>query len=350
MNKHFRVAGRLALKLEETGVSVSAVLRRAGLPGNLFEQNRVLVTTEELFALWRAIGEVSKDSSIGLKLGTEISIGRFHPSGIAALSTQNFGAAVELMARYKQLTVPEELNSRIDEEEWTLRFRWLLAVEEEPHALVEYCLAWMQTIARHGSGIKLSPLRVEFVQPRSHIKALERYFGCPVVTGAAHNAIIFRASDAELRFVTRNAELLDMLAPQFDQDLKQRNSQNSLEEMVRDAIQQRLTGRRPGIEDVARDLHMSSRTLQRRLQEEGSSYQRALDEARHQMARYYLGNSVLELNEAAYLLGYEDANSFVRAFRIWEGVPPGQWRETHGLGSIVGRQAFFPVSDKLNSR
>lgn len=52
------------------------------------------------------------------------------------------------------------------------------------------------------------------------------------------------------------------------------------------------------------------------------------------MARYYLGNSVLELNEAAYLLGYEDSNSFVRAFRHWEGVPPGQSREAHGLGSV----------------
>jgi len=334
MSKHFRVAGRLALKLEETGVSVSAVLRRAGLPGNTFEQNRILVTTEELFALWRAIGEVSKDPSIGLKLGTENRIERFHPSGIAALSTASFGAAVEYMARYKQLTVPEEIHSFVDEEECNLRFRWLFAIEEVPHALVEYCFAWMQTIARHGSGTKISPLRVEFVQPRPHVKTLERYFGCPVVTGAAHNAIIFRTSDAELPFVTRNAELLDMLAPQFDQDLKQVDRHDSFGEMVRDAIQQRLTGHRPGIEDVARDLHMSSRILQRRLQEEGSSYQRVLYEARHQMARYYLGNSVLELNEAAYLLGYEDANPFVRAFRNWEGFPPGQWRETHGLGSI----------------
>jgi AraC-like DNA-binding protein len=334
MNKHFRVAGRLAPKLEEVGVSVSAVLRSAGLPGNLFEQTRVLVTTEELFALWRAIGDVSKDPAIGLKLGTETKTERFHPSGIAALSTENFGAAVEHMARYKQLTVPEEIHHQADEKEWTIRFRWLLAIEEEPHALVEHCFAWMQTIGRHGSGTRLSPLRVEFVQPRAHVKVLERYFGCPIVTGAAHNAIIFRASDAKCPFITRNAELLDMLAPQFDQALKERDDPGTFEDQVRDAIQQRLTGHRPSIDDVARGLHMSSRTLQRRLQEEGSSYQRVLDEARHQMARYYLGHSVLELNEAAYLLGYEDANSFVRAFRGWEGIPPGQWRETHGLGSV----------------
>jgi len=329
MNKHFRVPGRLALKLEELGVPVSAVLRRAGLPHDLFKQTRILVTTEELFALWRAIGEVSKDPAIGLNLGTETKTERFHPSGIAALSTENFGAAVEHMARYKQLTCPEEMLHQVEEDKWTIQFRWLLAVDDEPQALIDYCFAWLQTIARHGSGTRISPVRVEFVQPRTNAKAIERHFGCSIVTGASRNAIIFRASDAQCPFVTRNTELLDMLAPQFDQELKQSIEEDSFTELVRGAIQQRLTGHRPNIEDIARDLHMSSRTLQRRLQETGSSYQRVLDEARHQMARYYLGNSVLELNEAAYLLGYEDSNSFVRAFRTWEGIPPGLWRETH---------------------
>lgn len=74
---------------------------------------------------------------------------------------------------------------------------------------------------------------------------------------------------------------------------------------------------------------MSSHTLQRCLQESGSRVQRVLDEARHQMAPHYLSNSVLELNEAAYLLGFEDPNSFGRAFCAWEGVPPSDWRETH---------------------
>jgi AraC-like DNA-binding protein len=331
MNKHFRVPGRLALKLEEVGVSVPAVLRRAGLTADLFQKSRVLVATEELFALWRAIGEVSGDPEIGLKLGTETKTERFHPSGIAALSTENLGAAVDHMARYKQLTCPEEIVQQVEKHEWRIRFRWLLAVEAEPQVLVEYCFAWVQTIARHGSGTRISPLRVELVQPRAHTKLLERHFGCPVRTGAPHNAMVFRSTDATCPFVTRNAELLEMLAPQFDHELKQRNGQISFIDQVRDVVHQRLTGHRPGVEDVARDLHMSARTLQRRLQDMGSSYQIVLEEARHQMACYYLGNSVLELNETAYLLGYEDANSFIKAFRTWEGVPPGQWRETHGI-------------------
>jgi hypothetical protein len=141
MNKHFRVPGRLAHKLEELDVPVSSVLRRAGLRPDLFQQTRVLVNTEELFAFWRAISQVSKDPSIGLKLGTETKTERFHPSGIAALSTENFGAAVEHLARYKQLTCPEEMLHKIDRDEWTIRFRWLLAVDVEPQPLIEYCFA-----------------------------------------------------------------------------------------------------------------------------------------------------------------------------------------------------------------
>jgi AraC-like DNA-binding protein len=62
--------------------------------------------------------------------------------------------------------------------------------------------------------------------------------------------------------------------------------------------------------------------LRGHLQDEGSSSQRVLEEARHNLTRHYLNNPVLELDEAAYLFGYEDANSLVRAFRTWEGVPP----------------------------
>jgi AraC-like DNA-binding protein len=327
MNKHFRVSGSTFLKLEELGVRASAVLRRAGLPQAFIDQPRVLLKTEELFALWRAIGEVSTNPTIGLLLGTESKTERFHPVGLAALSSETFGSAIDQMARYKQLTCPEEILQEKDDDQWSIQFRWLLAEEVEPPVLIECCFAWVLSTARHGTGTRLSPLRVEFVKPRPHVKTIERHFGCPVVCGTPRNAIVFRAADAQRRFVTRNAELLEMLAPQFEEELKQENGDENFVERVRIAVQQKLTGRRPTIEDIADALHISSRTLQRRLQDQGSSFQRVLEEARHQLARHYLNNSVLELNEAAYLLGYEDGNSFVRAFRNWEGVPPSRWRE-----------------------
>ncbi len=327
MNKHFRVSGSTFVKLEELGVRASAVLRRAGLPQGFIDQPRVILNTEELFALWRAIGEVSANPAIGLLLGTETKTERFHPIGLAALSTENFGSAIDQMARYKQLTCPEEILQERDDEEWSIQFRWLLADEIEPPVLNECCFAWVLSIARHGTGMRLSPLRVELVQPRAQVKTMERHFACPVVCGAARNAIVFRAADAQRPFVTRNAELLGMLAPQFEEELRQENGDENFIERVRVAIQQKLAGRRPNIEDIADALHISSRTLQRRLQDEGASFQRVLEEARHQLARHYLNNSVLELNEAAYLLGYEDSSSFVRAFRTWEGIPPARWRE-----------------------
>lgn len=331
MNKHFRFSGSHFTKLEELGVRASAVLRRAGLSQGFLNEPRVLLTTEELFVLWRAIGEVSNNPAIGLLLGTENKTERFHPVSLAALSSENFGAAVEKMARYKQLTCPEEIAQEKDDKnkEWHIQFRWLLAEEVEPLFLIECCFAWVLSVARHGTGTRLSPLRVEFVQPREHVKTIERHLGCPVICGAERNSIVFRASDADRPFVTRNAELLAMLAPQFEKELEEESGEENFIDRVRNAVQQKLTGRRPTIDDIADALHVSSRTLQRRLQDQGSSYQRVLEEARHQLARHYLNNSVLELNEAAYLLGYEDANSFVRAFRTWEGVPPARWREQH---------------------
>lgn len=327
MNKHFRISSSIFSKLEELGIRASAVLRRAGLPQGCFDEPRVLLKTGEMFALWRAIGEASTNPAIGLQLGTETKTERFNPVGLAALSTENFGSAVKQMARYKQLTCPEEIRQQMDGEEWSIQFRWLLADEVEPTVLIECCFAWVLSVARHGTGSRISPLRVELVQPRAHLKSIERHFGCPVVCGAPFNAIVFRAADAQRTFVTRNAELLGLLAPQFEEELKQEKLNENFVERVRIAIQQKLTGQRPTIDDVADALHISSRTIQRRLQDEGSSFQRVLEESRHQLARQYLNNSVLELNEAAYLLGYNDSNSFVRAFRTWEGIPPARWRE-----------------------
>jgi AraC-like DNA-binding protein len=151
-----------------------------------------------------------------------------------------------------------------------------------------------QNLQPEGSRTQVNPLRVEYVQKRPNSRLIKNSFGCKVVGGAPRNAIIFRASDATAPCVTRNVELLELLAPQFEEQLRQFKDEDSFVELVRGALQDRLTGQRPSVDLISQSLHMSPRTLQRRLQESGSSFQPVLDEARHQMARYYLdGESLL---------------------------------------------------------
>ena len=168
--------------------------------------------------------------------------------------------------------------------------------------------------------------RVEFQRASSHREMYETHFCCPIKFKATQNALLFNKSDMDLPFVTYNADLLATVAPQLEAELAQQLAQKTFSEQAKGILKQLLAGQRPGIQDLARELHLSTRTLQRRLTEQGITYQRLLDEARRELARHYLLHSSRELNETAYLLGYEDANSFFRAFHHWEGTSPGQWR------------------------
>ncbi len=133
----------------------------------------------------------------------------------------------------------------------------------------------------------------------------------------------------ELPFVTYNADLLAAVAPQLEAELREQLAQKTFSEQAKGILKRLLAGQRPGIDDLARELHLSTRTLQRRLTDQGITFQRLLEEARRELAHHYLLHSFRELNETAYLLGYEDANSFFRAFHHWEGITPGQWKTSH---------------------
>jgi AraC-like DNA-binding protein len=329
MTNQFRVPRLLPRRLEELDVSPEGVLRQAGLPMGLFNQEKILVSTEEFFALYRGIARATDNPGFGLKLGTEDRVERYDPIRITALSARSFRDALQRIARYKQLTCPEEIRVVERGNECTVQFVWLQAHEKEPAFLVDMCFAWIVAIARRGIGRPLSPKRVEFQRTSAHREMYEAHFRCPVKFKANHNALIFSKADMELPFVTYNSELLAVVAPQLEAELAEQLGHKTFSEQAKAILKRLVAGQRPGIQDLARELHLSTRTLQRRLTKEGITFQRLLLEARRELARHYLLHSSLELNQTAYLLGYEDATSFFRAFHHWEGTSPGQWRQLH---------------------
>jgi AraC-like DNA-binding protein len=329
MVNRFRVASTLARKLEELGVPPAEVLRQARLPFGLLDQEKIFVSTEELFALYRGMGEASRDPAIGLKLGTEPRIERYDPITIAAVSARSFRDALQRLARYKQLTCPEEVKVAERGEECRVQFRWLLAHETEPETLVDVCFARVLSIARRGTGELVTPRRVELRGATGSREMYEAHFGCPAKLHARENQIVFSKADLDRPFLTHNPDLFATIAPQLEAELKQALASKAIGEQVKGILKPLLAGRRPGIEDVATELRLSARTLQLRLTEDGVTFQQLMQEARRELAHHYLLHSSLELNETAYLLGYEDAHSFFRAFQQWEGDSPGEWRARH---------------------
>ena len=336
MISQFRVSTTLPKKLEELGVPPALVLRQAGLTPGLFDQEKILVSTEEFFALYRGLAEASGDPAIGLKLGSEDRVERYDPLTLAAVSARSLRDALARLARYKQLTCPEEIDVDERGDECRVQFRWLLAEATEPPVLIDLCFAAVVRIAHRGIDALVDPKRVELRGATRNREMYEAHFRCPVRFDVRRNTIVFRKADLDRPFVTHNADLFAAVAPQLEAELAQALASKEIAEQVKGVLKRLLAGRRPGIEDVAGELRLSSRTLQRRLTEAGVTFQQLMQEARRELARHYLQHSSLELNQTAYLLGYEDAHSFFRAFHGWEGSPPGEWRARHARTSRPG--------------
>jgi len=245
MTNRFRVSSTLPRKLEELGLSPEAVLRQAGLPVALFNQEKILVSTEELFALYRGIAE-SSDPGFGLKLGTEERVERYDPIKMAALSARSFRDAVKRLSRYKQITCPEEIRIVERGTESAIQFVWVLAHEQEPPLLVDVCFAWIVGIGHRGTGRPLNPKRVEFQRPPVHREMYETHFRCPVKFKSNQNALVFSKADLQLPFVTYNADLLAAIAPQLEAELAEQLAQKTFTEQAKGILKQLLAGQRPG--------------------------------------------------------------------------------------------------------
>jgi AraC-like DNA-binding protein len=203
---------------------------------------------------------------------------------------------------------------------------WQHAQEETPPLLTDAAFASFVELGRRGTGHLVKAKRVELKRGPEATGVHEAYFKCPVNFRARRNMLVLHAADLDRPFLAYNAELLEMLDPQLVKALEERRAQRSISEQVKWILKRLLAGARPEIEAVARELGLSDRTLQRRIVDDGSTFRQLLLEARQELAREYLNRPEIDVAEVAYLLGYEDSNSFYRAFRNWEGTTPAHWK------------------------
>ena len=142
---------------------------------------------------------------------------------------------------------------------------------------------------------------------------------------APRNSLLFAAGDMVAGLPTSNPSLAE-LHERFADEYLQHFDHAQISYRAREMIIRRLPDGEPRRDEIASELCMSERTLQRRLEEEGTSFIQLMDDTRRELAEQYLGRLQLSLAQAAYLLGFADQSSFFRACRRWFDLSPGQYR------------------------
>jgi AraC-like DNA-binding protein len=319
----------LVAAMQEAGVPPAHVLASARLPSRLFDVPGRYVAPSDYFALWRAIREVSANPNIGIVLATAVKPELTEPLFLAILSAVDLSQAIGVVSRFKRLLEPEDLIVVEDRtsKQLVATYDWPGGEEAVPQALVDAELAFLVAIGRRGTGDpNLSPCEIAVCARELEPGAQHAdFFRCAIKLGARCNGVAFSNVDVQRPFVTHNPQLMTALLPYLQANTPA--SPTSGVARVRAVIAERVRGQRPDADAVARELAMSTRAMQRMLKDNGTSFRQVLDEVRNEYARGYLASTAFSDGEVSFLLGFEDPNSFYRAFRSWNGMSPREFRQ-----------------------
>lgn len=309
------------------GLPPEALLRQARLPATLHLNEQAFVTTAQFFSLWKAIEQLMPEPGLGLRLVEAMDTAAFPPSTLSAFYARDYRDGLLRLARFKRLCTPEQLRWHEEKGKYALSVEWLSATEPTPAIATDVAFATLIELGRRGTRQRIIPSRVELARPAPRNDVYQRYFECPIRYGSEADVLVLNVADLERPFPGSNPELLQMLTPALASALEELQAHSSIGVQIKIVLKRSLASGRPELPQVARDLGMSERTLQRRITEEGTTFRALLMEARQELARRLLSTPDTSIDEVAYLLGYQDSNAFYRAFREWEGVTPARWRD-----------------------
>ena len=319
--------------MNQLGFGNQACLKGTGILLSQLDDTNARMSLQQELTFYRNTLELSGDRLIGLKLGEPFVPQRYGLFGYALLSAATFRHALTLTENFGRLTFTFfSFTYGVSG-----RQSWFSLSETPPfeQELVDlYLDRDMSAAVVAFREILGGPFPVDAIHithdGRGRQQHYRDYFGCDVHFSATSNKLVFSSSLLDKPLPQSDPETSDHFQQQCQLLIAKLTSQSHFIDDVRMLMLAR-PGYFPDIDFLAEKLAMSIRTLRRRLKEEGSSYREMLDEVRYGLAREYLGQTQLSIEEISSLLGYTEAGNFSHAFRRWSGQSPREWRSQQGL-------------------
>jgi AraC-like DNA-binding protein len=321
----------LARYLEKSGIPASDFWRGIVADPSSLESPNARVPGSIAERVWEQAVRLSGDQDLGLHTAENFNPGALNLLGYVILSCRSASEVLGRLAQYAAL-LNDGLRVRIskDGERTVCQFEIAANLDNylmrsPRHALETMACGTLVTLRRLTS-TDLQPLRVAFRHPappdtREH----ERIFG-QVAFQQPEHAMEFRTSDLEGTLLSSNPMLLEMFDAQARQLLGQMEQRGPVSRRVLDFLARRITVAVPGLDEVASELGMSERTLQRELRLEKTSFRQLIEDIRKEIAMQHLAQPGASASEAAFLLGFSEPSAFTRAFRRWTGSAPTEFQ------------------------
>ncbi len=328
MKQATRFAVQMSWKLLilDMGYAPADVLSLARLPGDLFARSGASLSPSQYFDLWRGLEQAAGHDELALKLAQAMSVEAFDPALFACLCSSDLNTALQRLAHYKRLIGPLHMAVDIRADRTQVTLRCYGSTAPIPRSLGVSELVFFTQLARLATRERIEPLAASVPDLPLKIAPYQAYLGCAL--GASEQIqIAFSAHDARRPFLTDNMAMWDAFEPALNSRLSELDAQASLRERVRAVLLETLPAGISSIDAVAKRLAISKRSLQRQLADESVGFQELLSEVRHELARHYLSRTDISAGEISWLLGFQESNSFIRAFRSWTGTTPAAYRQ-----------------------
>jgi AraC-like DNA-binding protein len=319
---------------ERIGIDTRELLAAANLTAAEVDDPDGRLPGEAVAALWQAALERSGDPELGLRVALAVPFGVYRLIDFLAASAATVGEGLLRVARYFPL-INSALGWQVSEMGGkpgaALARRMALTYPAPagrlPRPYAEYAVAVTVLHCRRASGFDWPVVEVafEFGPPSStadHVNA----FGCPVLFDQPYTGFALAQTTWDTPSRAASSDLLRTLEEHADRLIAGLRAGSVVSAKVSRLIAEELQGGDASLRRIARRMGMSPRTLQRRLEEEDTSFADVVDRTRRDFAEVYIKEEGLALTEVAYLLGFSEPSAFTRAFHRWYGVPPSQFR------------------------
>jgi AraC-like DNA-binding protein len=309
-----------------------ALRRYPGIPASLIDPLDALDPDERvpiapMLELLRGAVQMTGDPDLGLKAAREIAVGDYGAIEYVVNSASTLRESMQLLGRYLPL-VNDALR-------FSLRTEGGKAIVQlDSSVVLPRAAADFQSAAFYVATLQRSQELIDphyeavftHAQPE-RIEEYQRTFAPGRVRfGAPFNGFVFDARQLEMPLASADPKLHDVLRKYADVLMADLPKAESVTERVRGLISKQLSGGDTGADNIARALHMSRRTLGRKLEHEGTTFKELVDDTRRKLALRYVGGHDLGLTEIAFLLGFSQAAPFHRAFKRWTGQTPLEYR------------------------